>query len=276
MEFGSGLRPLCPDCEEQGLVPASRVSLSAQPFAAAGPPWGLAAAMTVLLFFMLAMVMLPALVVGIWAQVEGLALTPGSFEQIMSHPQANLVGVIAVLGVHLLTLLIAWTVVTGWERRFTDVIDWTWHPRFRWPQALITVVVLYGSAWLLQYLLPSGTTDFDKLLESSQAVRVAVAGLAVITAPFIEELVYRGILYPAFQAKFGRVAAILAVSGLFAVVHFMQYWGSAVILVSLTLLSLVLTAVRAYTGKLLPCFVIHFLYNLIGATLILIGYGSVN
>lgn len=275
MEFSADVVALCLDCRDQGVVSGSLRSSSAQPTNWEAPPWSLTAAMIVLLVFMLAMVLVPSLVVGIWMHLKGLTLTPANAEQMMGHPQANLVGVVAILGVHLFTLLIAWTVVTGWERRFTDVIDWTWHPRFRWPQALVTVAVLYGLAWLLQYLLPSGKTDFDRLLESSQTVRIAVAALAVITAPFVEELIYRGILYPALHVKFGRAKAIATVSGLFAVVHFMQYWGSVVILVSLTLLSVVLTIVRAYTGKLLPCFVIHFLYNLIGATLILVGYGLV-
>jgi hypothetical protein len=273
INFGARVEALCPDCQQPYIAATLLAARLDQGLGFARPPWSLAMALGVLFFFMLAMTFIPAIIISIWAQARGIPLTPAGMEQIMSHPQATLVGVVSISVVHLLTLLITWTVITGWERRFTDVVDWSWHPRFRLHQALITVALLYGLTWLLQYVLPSGTTEFDKLLETSQAIRIAVAMLAVVTAPIVEELVYRGILYPAVQAKFGRVTAIVAVAGLFALVHFPQYSGSVLILVSLTLLSFVLTVVRAYTGKLLPCFVIHFVYNLIGVTLILIGYG---
>jgi hypothetical protein len=273
IEYGPDVVPLCPECQQRGIIIPSFTDRLDQRFRSADPPWNLPQAVFVLLVFMLTMWFIPAMAVGVWAQSKGIPFTPASVEKIMSNPEANLVGVIAIFGVHLVTLLAAWTVITGWHRRFTDVIDWTWHSQFRLRHAVITVALLYGSAWLLQHVLPTGDTEFDKLLQTSQAIRIAVSSLAVITAPFVEELVYRGILYPAIQAKLGRIAAIFVVAGLFAVVHFMQYWGSVFILVSLTLLSFVLTGVRAYTGRFLPCYVIHFLYNLVGATLILIGYG---
>ncbi|MBI3949548.1 MAG: CPBP family intramembrane metalloprotease [Acidobacteria bacterium] len=275
MRLGADLTSLCPECRQPEImtyVPTPHVRRPADPDR---PPWSLAAALVVLVLFMLTMMIIPAIAVSIWAQLKGIAITPSNQEQILANPQANLVGVVATLIVHGLTLLTAWTVITGWERRFRDVIDWSWHPRFKLRQAVITVVLLYGVAWVLQHFLPSGETAFDKLLQSSQSIRIAVAVLAVVTAPIVEELVYRGVLYPAIQARFGRMMAIVVVAGSFAVVHFMQYWGSALILVSLTLLSFVLTAVRAYTGKLLPCYVIHLFYNLIGVTLILVGYALI-
>lgn len=273
VDWESETLPLCSECRQRGLTPSHWEQPSPSPSPSPRPPWNLSAALTVLLFFMLAMWFIPAFAIGIWAELKGLSITPTNVEQLMRNPQANLVGIISVFGVHVLTLFIAWTVVTGWERRFTEVIDWSWHRRFRFSHALITVALLYATTWILDFFLEGAETDFDKLLRTSQAVRIAVSVLAVVSAPFVEELVYRGIIYPAVEARFGRLIAILTVGGVFALVHFPQYWGSMLILVSLTILSFVLTAIRAYTGKLLPCYIVHLLYNLVGVTLILTGYG---
>lgn len=268
--MASGNSSVCPMCHSPIHLSPPSWSPSESALTRAEPPWSLGAALALLAFFMLTMVTIPPFMIGIWAQTKGLSLSLENMEQLMQDPQAALVGVIGVGVVHVLTALMAWTVVTGWHRRFTDVIAWSWHPRFRFRQALLTVILVYGSSFLLQMFLPSGATEFEELVKTSPTVRLAVALLAVATAPFVEELVYRGVLYPSLEARLGRMPAIVSISAVFALVHFPQYAGSLLILVSMTLLSLVLTAVRAYTGRLLPCFVIHFVYNLVGAVLILL------
>ena len=122
-------------------------------------------------------------------------------------------------------------------------------------------------------ILPGGKTEFDKILEASASVRLVVAALAVVTAPLVEELVYRGLLFPAVEAKFGRVTALISVTLIFAGAHFWQYGASKLILVSITLLSFLLTAIRARTGKLLPSYAVHLLYNATVAGLILFSRG---
>jgi membrane protease YdiL (CAAX protease family) len=40
-----------------------------------------------------------------------------------------------------------------------------------------------------------------------------------------------------------------------------QYWPNLGVIASITLLSVVLTVLRAKTGRLLPCIVVHFVFN---------------
>ena len=61
-----------------------------------------------------------------------------------------------------------------------------------------------------------------------------VAFLAVFTAPFVEEVIYRGILYSALQRTTGTVLAVVIVTLLFAAVHVPQYWGSPSTIMLLT------------------------------------------
>ena len=84
---------------------------------------------------------------------------------------------------------------------------------------------------------------------------------AMRPAPIVEEVIYRGILFSAFQRTLGAVLAIIAVTLLFALVHVPQYYPSISTIALLLLLSLILTLVRAWTGNLLPCIILHTIFN---------------
>ncbi|MCS7157676.1 MAG: CPBP family intramembrane metalloprotease [Blastocatellia bacterium] len=253
---------LCPICLQREAQPPHSPS---EPL-----PWGLAAALALWIFFIFAITLLPALGVFFWATARG--YSPADLDR-LHGPEGTLVQVSMLFFAHLLTLLIGWVVVTQGRRRpFLRTLGWGWHPRFRFRHVVLTVGGLYGFIFALSLLLPSRETAFDRLLQISPHVRVVIALLAVGTAPLVEELVYRGVLYPALQVRLGRPRAIAFVTILFAVVHYPQYSASTLILVAVTVLSFVITLIRAYTGQLLPCVVTHLIYNAIGAFLILSGY----
>jgi membrane protease YdiL (CAAX protease family) len=58
-----------------------------------------------------------------------------------------------------------------------------------------------GLTQLVVWLVGAEETAFDRLIESSPDARIALAVLAVLTAPLVEEIVYRGIVYPAFTER---------------------------------------------------------------------------
>jgi membrane protease YdiL (CAAX protease family) len=97
-----------------------------------------------------------------------------------------------------------------------------------------------------------------------------LAFIAVATAPLMEEMIYRGLLYSALQKISGQWPAVVIVSVMFAGLHVLQYWPNAGVIGSITLLSVVLTVVRARTGRLLPCFVIHLVFNGVQSIIIVI------
>lgn len=260
----SGVALLCASCQSQTQPGGSA------PVAASPPPWNLAAAVGVWVFFTLTLSIVPAFGVLVWAHKAG--LNPFS-PDLISNPRALVVQIGMLFVAHLLTLLVGYMVVTsGAKRPFFHTLGWRWHPRFRWRHVLALIGGLYLILYLLSLVVPHGETDFDKLLQTGRDVRIGIALVAVLTAPLVEELVYRGILYPALHHRLGRVRAILIVTAMFAVVHFPQYAGSLLILTAVTVLSFALTVIRSYTGQLLPCVVAHFLYNAIGSALILSGY----
>jgi membrane protease YdiL (CAAX protease family) len=104
-------------------------------------------------------------------------------------------------------------------------------------------------------------TQLDQLINSSYQARIATVFLAFFTGPLVEELVYRGVLYPAFSRIVGVAGAVALVSIMFAGVHVLQYQNNLAVIGVIALLSVVLTLVRAYTHRLLPSFIIHLIFN---------------
>jgi membrane protease YdiL (CAAX protease family) len=131
-------------------------------------------------------------------------------------------------------------------------------------------VVLYIFAVVVSAFLRPEETAFDRLLNLGPQVRIAIGVFAVVTAPFVEEIVYRGVMYPAAARTFGRFGGIAVVAGLFLAVHFQQYDGSIAHLLPLGLLSLVLTVFRAYSGSVLPSYALHLLFNAFQVALMLL------
>jgi membrane protease YdiL (CAAX protease family) len=92
---------------------------------------------------------------------------------------------------------------------------------------------------------------------------VVLALVATIGAPIQEEIVYRGVLFTALEKAIGTRGSVVLVSLLFWGVHVMQYWQSVATLVAVLLLSVALTVLRAWSGKLLPCVATHLFFNAI-------------
>ena len=137
-------------------------------------------------------------------------------------------------------------------------------------------IALFVAAMALAKLLGAEKpTQLEQLINSSMGARYAIAALAVFTAPFIEEFVYRGVLYSALQRTIGVNGAVIFVLGLFTLIHVPQYWPNIGVISAVALLSIVLTIVRAYSGRLLPCIVIHMAFNAVqGALLIIEPYAQ--
>jgi membrane protease YdiL (CAAX protease family) len=174
--------------------------------------------------------------------------------------------VLGVLPAHLLTLLVTWMIVSEGRRHpFWKTVG------FEWPQttsramgtllSIVLALALLGLAWLVTNLYGGNKTQLDLLIESSLAARFATAFVAVATAPLVEEVIYRGVLYSAIEKAAGTAISIVVVSLLFAGVHVFQYYNNLAVITVITLLSITLTVTRAVTGKVLPAFIIHLVFN---------------
>jgi membrane protease YdiL (CAAX protease family) len=214
---------------------------------------------------------------------------------LLANPKFLIWQVVSALPAHLLTLVVIWAVVTRLGKQpFWRSVRWGWGDI----RNLMAVGGGFVGAMVLLYLsvklkdkIGGGETMIDKLVESSRAARYLLAFLAAVSAPLVEELIYRGVLYPAAQsslARLGRsllpgahhqdsiqiggaILAVLLVSALFAGVHVAQYSNSLGVIAAISLLSLFLTGSRAVTGRVLPGFMIHLVFNGIQAVALIFG-----
>ena len=184
--------------------------------------------------------------------------------------------VIGIIPAHLVTLYLAYLVVTeGGRRPFWKTLGWEWPAGMSATTvtllSTLIAIVLYGVAWGVTSLYGGEKTDLDLLIESSLYTRIATAFIAFATAPLAEEIVYRGVIYPAIEKVMGMGFAITVVSLLFAGVHVFQYRSNIAVIVVITLLSITLTVARALTKRLLPSFIIHLIFNGVQSVLIVLG-----
>jgi membrane protease YdiL (CAAX protease family) len=174
--------------------------------------------------------------------------------------------ILGVIPAHLVTLLIVWAVVSMWGRYpFWQTVGFSWTPQTSpWTTIALSgglAVVLLVLGGLFTSWFGGEKTQLDQLINSSYQARLATAFLAFATGPLIEELVYRGVIYPAFKRVVGVAGAVALVSILFAGVHVVQYKNNLAVIGVIATLSVSLTLVRAYTHRLLPPFIIHLIFN---------------
>lgn len=198
---------------------------------------------------------------------------PPQMETLTSDKFLAFFSILSVLPAHLLTLGLIWLVVTqGRKIPFWQNINFEWpksvHPAAATLLCVLAGVVLFGIGAAAVYLWGGNKTQLDALVESSIPARMATAFIAVVTAPLVEELIYRGILFSALQRAVGTAITVGVVSLLFAGVHVFQYIDNIAVITVITLLSFTLTIARAKTGSVLVPFVIHLVFNGIQAVLI--------
>jgi len=244
------------------------------------PVWGIPTAFAIWLASLVLQVIVPVFFLVPFIIHRGLSFTSPDFareaaELALTDPTAILLQVISVLPIHLLTLALIWAVVTRFGKRpFFASFGWEWSPQWQILEVL-GLIALGGLLFLLSALILKITgadqpTQLEQIINSSLAARYTIAVLAVFTAPFVEEFTYRGLIYSALQRTIGVRAAVVIVFLLFTLIHVPQYRQSIGVIIAVGVLSLVLSVVRAYSGRLLPCVIIHMAFNTIQAALLII------
>lgn len=140
-----------------------------------------------------------------------------------------------------------------------QAIRWNW-PAHRWPVLVgigfVTLLALQGLERLLP-LPPKSPFDqfFDRPLDA-----YAFAFLAIAFAPFMEELFFRGFLYPVLARRVGVAGAVFLTASIFALIHVFEYkaWGPVLIIF---IVGVVLTLVRARMKSVGASFIVHSIYN---------------
>ncbi|HLJ28738.1 MAG TPA: CPBP family intramembrane glutamic endopeptidase [Candidatus Angelobacter sp.] len=137
------------------------------------------------------------------------------------------------------------------------------------PNSQTAIMALAGGAglalfsfvftFLLSKWIPKSLPIDKYFHDASSAYLLAMFG--VIVAPFVEELLFRGFLYPALARPIGASASVLITAAAFAVMHQSQLAHAWVPLLWLFMVGVVLTTVRAKTKSVATSVLIHVAYN---------------
>jgi membrane protease YdiL (CAAX protease family) len=254
---------LIPNIEVTPITPAESQAIVSHEPTPNDPPWGSWAAIGLWILSILLILIVPTLVLLPYLATRNPPITQPEqlIEYARSDPMSIVLQIAAIIPAHLLTILFAWLIATRWRKfSFFRVMGWQ-RGGFAWWQYIVILVVFFMVSAVVSSLVPEQDNDLIRMLKSSRSAVYIVAFVATFTAPFVEEVVYRGMLYSAFQRAMGIPAAFMLTTFLFALVHVPQYFPSYSTIFLLTVLSLTLTAIRVKTDNLLPCVVLHTLFN---------------
>jgi uncharacterized protein len=153
--------------------------------------------------------------------------------------------------------------------RFWSAIRWNW-PGIAGVSFLGLGVLMLGLDMLGRFLPMPKTTPFDQFFERPMDAYLTVA-FAITLGPLMEELFFRGFMYPVLARRVGAFWGIIFTALPFGLIHYVQYrsWSAVFIIV---LVGVVLTAVRAVTKSVASSFLAHVGYN--GTLMALAGWAT--
>lgn len=96
---------------------------------------------------------------------------------------------------------------------------------------------------------------------STPASAYTLAAFGVLVAPLVEELFFRGFLYPALARLTGQAAGVVLTAALFALLHGGQLALAWAPLLVVFVVGLVLTLIRVRTNSVGFCVLVHAGYN---------------
>jgi len=142
---------------------------------------------------------------------------------------------------------------------FWRSIRWNW-PRAIWKFVGLGAVLLIGLATLESLLPMPKDTPFEHLFDRPLDAYL-LALIAITLAPLMEELFFRGFLYPVLARPMGPMWGIMLSALPFALLHLPQYGYALTAGLVIFIVGVVCGIVRAATKSVGASFLVHVGYN---------------
>ena len=179
------------------------------------------------------------------------------FMDVAAYP---LVALSAQLLAYLVVLVFMYFVVARDPgEKFFRALRWNW-PR-NWSVYVMAGVALAIGLQLFAHFLPMPKDlPVDRYFQTTrQAWVFSIFG--VTFAPLMEELFFRGFLYPVLARRMGTVAAVVVTAMAFSLIHASQLGRAWAPVLVIFIVGLVLTITRAVTKSVAAGLLIHAAYN---------------
>lgn len=188
--------------------------------------------------------------------------------QRLFYPKLSLVEVAKYPMTSVLAQFLAYLLVLGFMvsvvkhvsgRSFWQSVRWKWPQS--WPAYLVAGALLSLSLQGLAHWLPMPKElPIDRFFQTSQeAWALSIFGITL--APLMEELFFRGFLYPVLVRRLGIGVSVVLTAAAFGLIHAPQLgkaWGPVLVIF---IVGLVLTITRAVTKSVAPGYLMHVAYN---------------
>jgi len=190
-----------------------------------------------------------------------------AFLQVITYPM------VTVLGQGFAYLLILAFMVLIVKRvpgqNFSRAIRWNWPQN--WSAYLLAGVALSFALQGIAHFLPMPKElPMDRFFRTpSEAWALSLFGITF--APLLEELFFRGFLYPVLARRFGIAMAVLTTAAAFSLIHAPQLgraWGPVLVIF---MVGLALTLTRAITKSVAAGLLMHMAYNATLSILLFVG-----
>jgi membrane protease YdiL (CAAX protease family) len=230
------------------------------------PPWSFWDAMAVLGFTVVAILVFSAIALAI-AHVT----SRGHHMPVDELASSPVVVIGAQFAAYPLVIVFMIALVrTKSGERFWRAIRWNWPGAaamgFFLAGIFFAFLVEIASRWLpIPKSLP-----VDKFFSDATGAYL-MAAFGITLAPLVEELVFRGMLYPLLRRAWGVALGVVVTAGAFAAIHGTQLgyaWGP---LLSIFVVGVVFTLARERTNSVAASFLMHCGYNTALFALLWIG-----
>ena len=146
------------------------------------------------------------------------------------------------------------------HERFGKAIRWNW-PGFSAPRFFFLGIVLALVIDGLSRFLPiPKSVPLDKYFtDAASAYLMAAFGMTL--APLLEELFFRGLLYPVLRRAFGFFIAVAVTAAGFAAIHGTQLGYAWAPILSIFVVGVAFTVTRARADSVAASFLMHCGYN---------------
>ena len=166
----------------------------------------------------------------------------------------------AQLAAYLMVLGVLWRLFAyHFGIGFFRALGWRWP--LRWPIFLASGVLLALAVQFSANFLPTPPRlPIDQMMRSaSDAWLMTIFG--VFIAPFVEEVLFRGLLFPALTRRTGPLVSLGVTSVLFGAIHAQQLAGAWIQVLCIMVVGAVLTLVRWRYRSLASATLVHVGYN---------------
>lgn len=259
---------------DSGSVSPAAPVIQRAPATGENPPWG-GWDVLAIVFSYIFLLLLSLLIVTAIAKRTAFPSIP--FMQVMSFPLVSLAAQIAAYGAALGIMFIVATHRSS--ETFWGAIQWRW-PRL-WPLYVLIGVL---SCIILQFLARFLPMPKEAAMEVFFATPLRAWVLSIVGTtfgPLMEELFFRGFLYPVLARRLGLVLAVALTTVAFASIHIPQLadphmplatsWGPILIIF---LIGLALTIIRAIKKSVAAGLLVHMGYNGFTSLLAIIATGG--